>query len=147
LFHANRRRWEEKWRRAWEPYLMRPRPEYDAAVWRIRATAAKLLPPGAGLLVVSRGDESLLDLPGIRAEHFPQDADGGYCGYNPADGAEAVRVLDALRDRGAQCLLIPAASLWWLEFYAEFRRYLEEPPTNCIYQDDDCRIYKFVERA
>jgi GT2 family glycosyltransferase len=142
LFHANRRRWVEKWHRAWEPYRLRPNPAYDAAVARIRAAALGLLPAGAKLLVVSKGDESLVDLPGIRAGHFPQEADGGYCGYNPADGAEAVRMLEALRLGGSEYLVIPAAAFWWLDYYAELRDYLERSPESALYVDADCRIYK-----
>jgi GT2 family glycosyltransferase len=147
LFHANRRRWEEKWHRKWEPYRMRPNPAYDAAVARIRAAVAEALPAGASLLVVSKGDESLLDLPGIRAAHFPQDANGGYCGYNPADGAEAARMLEALRLRGAEYLLVPASALWWLDHYAEFRDYLERSQQTTIYLDGDCRIYRLPDEA
>ena len=130
LFHANRRRWEEKWRRTWEPYRIRPNAEYDAAVARIRQRAAKLLPPGARLLVVSKGDESLLDLPGIRAEHFPQDAGGGYCGYNPADGAEAMRMLDALRGRRAR-------GGWQAAILRSWRR-LANPPRRGVPADPGC---------
>ncbi len=120
LFHANRRRWEEKWRQPWEPYASRPNPAYDAAVAHIRKSVQAAVPAGARVLVISKGDEALLDLPGVQAGHFPQDRDGGYRGYNPADGRDALGQLEALRSQGAQYLLIPATALWWLDHYREF---------------------------
>ena len=33
--------------------------------------------------------------------------------------------LERLRERGAQYMVIPATSLWWLDHYQGFRRYLD----------------------
>lgn len=91
----------------------------------VRAFAARTLPQGAHVLIVSRGDEEIVDLPGRRGAHFPQDADGTYAGHHPADSAEAIAYLDALRARGAEYLVVPATSLWWLEHYEELARHLD----------------------
>jgi hypothetical protein len=139
LFHANRRRWEAKWQQPWKPYKMRANPAYDAAVAEIRQLVPRLLPPDARLLVVSKGDEAIVDLPGIRAEHFPQGPDGGYCGYNPADGAEAVRMLETMRAGGASHLLIPESAFWWLEHYAELRKHIQCRCT-LVHHDACCMI-------
>jgi GT2 family glycosyltransferase len=147
LFHANRRRWEEKWRQKWEPYRMRPNPRYDAAVLQIRATVTDALPRGARLLVVSKGDDALVELPGIRAEHFPQDASGGYCGYNPGSGAEAVEMLEDLRRDGADFLLVPADSLWWLDFYAELADHLKRNARVFAEQKDVCVLFSLGGRG
>ena len=87
-----------------------------------------------------------MDLPGVRAGHFPQDADGGYCGFNPADGAEAIERLEALRSQGAQYLLVPASALWWLDHYAEFREHLQRTCSE-VHRDDCCVIVSLDKRS
>ena len=79
----------------------------------------------ASILVVSKGDRALLELDGRRTWHFPQDKDGVYAGHHPADSREAIEHLECLRARGATHLLIPATSLWWLDYYKEFYQHLE----------------------
>ena len=58
------------------------------------------------------------------ASHFPGDADG-WSGYHPADGNEALSLLDDAIAKGAMHLLIPSESFWWLDFYTEFAERLE----------------------
>ena len=84
-------------------------------VEHVHELAATALPPGATVLVVSRGDEALVELPGGRGWHFPQADGGDYAGHHPADSREAVEHLEDLRARGAEFLVIPATSQWWLE--------------------------------
>ncbi|HZD05715.1 MAG TPA: glycosyltransferase, partial [Longimicrobiales bacterium] len=43
------------------------------------------VPEGASVLVVSKGDPALLDLPDRTAPHFPQSENGGYAGFHPRD--------------------------------------------------------------
>ncbi len=50
----------------------------------------QVVPPGATVAVVSRGDDQLLSLDGRRGWHFPRADDGTYAGYYPATGTEAV---------------------------------------------------------
>ncbi|HWH93709.1 MAG TPA: glycosyltransferase [Baekduia sp.] len=92
-------------------------------VARVKDVAAEL-PAGATVLVVSRGDEALVDLHGRRAWHFPQAPGGEYAGHHPADGREAVEHLEDLRARGADHLIVPATSQWWLDHYTEFAEHL-----------------------
>jgi hypothetical protein len=98
--------------------------EYAELVGRVRETVAATVPPGSCLLVVSKGDEALLDQPGMRAAHFPQAEGGGYAGHHPHDGAVARDQLEALRRGGAEYLVVPATARWWLEFYDELARHL-----------------------
>jgi hypothetical protein len=77
------------------------------------------------VLVVSRGDDFLLDVPDRSMAHFPQTPAGTYAGYYPADCAEAVRDLDALRIDGAAYLVFPDTAGWWLEYYTGLGAYLE----------------------
>jgi hypothetical protein len=83
------------------------------------------VPPGSRVLVASRGDEGLVELTGREAWHFPQLEDGTYAGHYPADDREAIAHLEELRERGADYLVLPATSLWWLDHYEGFRRHLE----------------------
>ena len=74
------------------------------------------------MLVVSNGDDELLRLGAARrAWHFPQQEDGVWAGYHPADSAEAIAHLEALRDRGATHILIPQTAFWWLDYYTGLR--------------------------
>jgi hypothetical protein len=77
-------------------------------------------------VVVSNGDKDFLELGGERKGwHFPQNEDGVYVGYHPADSAEAISHLEELRSKGAKFLLIPGTELWWLEHYGRFRDHLD----------------------
>ena len=94
-------------------------------VERVQEFAAASLPRYARVLVVSRGDDHLVDLIGRHASHFPQAADGAYAGHHPADSESAIRHLEEMREAGAQYLVIPGTSMWWLEHYGDFREHLE----------------------
>lgn len=81
---------------------------------------------GSKVLVVSKGDDWLLKLESCEARHFPEDATkGGFAGYHPENGAEALELLRASQREGADYLAFPPQSLWWLEYYGEFKTYLE----------------------
>jgi hypothetical protein len=97
--------------------------------------AVQLLPQGARVLVVSKGDEALVNLDGWDGWHFPLGEDGGYAGYYPADSADAIEHLETLRAQGAQYLLFPRTSFWWLEHYPEFRAHLEQTYDAALEQD------------
>jgi GT2 family glycosyltransferase len=146
LFHENRRRWEAKWHRAWQPYQRRPKPSYQQLTQRIRRAVAAQLPPGETVLVISKGDDELLDLDGRPAWHFPQGPDGAYAGYYPPDSAAAIAHLEALRAREAAFLLLPSTSLWWLDFYGEFRQHLEQHYPRIVNDESTCVIFALRQR-
>jgi hypothetical protein len=108
---------------------------------RVREVVMATVPPGETLLVVSRGDDSLLELPERRAWHFPREANGQYAGRHPADGAEAVAQLEALRARGASYLAIPATDAWWLEHYTELTRHLDERSVPLTHRGAPCLVF------
>jgi hypothetical protein len=116
--------------------------ERSAAVRKFQATVKRCIPGAANVLVVSRGDDDLLSLGElITAGHFPQDADGKYSGYHPSDSDEAIALLEKLRHRGAQYLVFPESSYWWLEHYQEFRAHLD---TFCSAESGEgCMIFSF----
>jgi SAM-dependent methyltransferase len=118
---------------------------YARLVGRVRSLAADVLPGGATVAVVSRGDGQLLDLGGgRRASHFPQGADGGYAGHYPADGAAAVAAVEALAAGGVGYLVFPATSLWWLGHYRELAEHLERRCRLTAYVADVCAIYSLA---
>lgn len=97
---------------------------YGNLVERVRGEVDDLLPADARVLVVSRGDRELVRLGEREAAHFPQAEDGGYAGHHPADSEAAIAELEALRGDGAEYLLLPPPSFWWLEHYRRFASHL-----------------------
>ena len=89
---------------------------------RLRAVARAELPSGATVVVISKGDDELLDLGVREAWHFPQDDQGAYAGHHPADSAAAIGALEALRKKGAQFLVVPAGTRSGLTFRARWTR-------------------------
>lgn len=120
---------------------------YRELVPRIRAVVRDTVPAGATVAVISRGDGALLNLDGRTGWHFPQQDDGVYAGYYPADSAGAIAHLEALRARGARYLLIPATALWWLDFYGDFGRHLQNRYDVVVRRDDTCWIVDMGEAS
>jgi GT2 family glycosyltransferase len=102
-----------------------PSRSYVELIERIRELVRRVLPPEATVLVVSKGDQALLQLDGRAGWHFPRAEDGSYAGYYPATSAAAIAHLEALRAAGANFLLLPHTALWWLEHYVELKEHLE----------------------
>jgi ATP-binding cassette subfamily B protein len=141
VFHGNRRRFEEKWGVRWESHDRRWDPDYAALTLRVAALVREQVPEGSTVLVVSKGDDAFVEIDGRDVRHFPQLEDGTYSGSHPADDDEAIAELERLRKRGAEYLVLPASSMWWLDHYEGFRRHLErytrsgrDPATAVIYK-------------
>jgi lipopolysaccharide biosynthesis protein len=98
------------------------------------------------VLVVSKGDNELLQLNGYRAWHFPQTESGSYAGFHPRDSADAIHHLEELRTRGAEYLLFPRTAFWWLEHYKELKNRLESRHT-LVCRDEACVIYGLTTPA
>ncbi len=120
--------------------LVTRRAEYVELIARLRQSVPRLIPPGSQLLVVSRGDDALLEIPSIVARHFPQDAEGRYAGHYPHDSEAAIEHLESHQQGGAAFLLFPATSLWWLDHYDGLREHLDARYRR-VRSDDDCIIY------
>lgn len=125
VFEANRRRFEAKWGREWTPHDRRPEQSWDLLVRDVRGLVANVVPTAATVLVVNRGDESLLELGRRTGWHFPRNEAGEHAGYYPADSGEAVHHVETLRRLGAEYLVFPSTELWWLDHYDELRNYLD----------------------
>jgi 2-polyprenyl-3-methyl-5-hydroxy-6-metoxy-1,4-benzoquinol methylase/glycosyltransferase involved in cell wall biosynthesis len=117
------------------PYL-----QYSKLQQQIRDLVSQSLPQGANVLVISKGDGELLRLGSVRGFHFPQREDGVYAGYHPANSEMAVTHLNQLREKGADFLLIPQTSLWWLAHYRGFAQELEKH-RRVVDQPDTCIVY------
>jgi hypothetical protein len=117
---------------------------YQQIVGTIREAVHTALPSAATMLVISKGDDELLDLlerDGRKARHFPQNEEGVWAGYNPADSAEAIAHLEQLRAKGANFLLLPAPTRWWLDHYRAFRQHLEKHYRKVLDQEEACLIF------
>jgi hypothetical protein len=115
---------------------------YQTLRQRVRDLVQLTTPVGSTVLVISKGDEELLDIPGRRGWHFPRAVNGLFAGCYPGDSDEAIEHLRKLRSRGAQYLVIPSTSFWWLEFYAGFVSYLQEKHRLSTFQEDVCVVYR-----
>jgi glycosyltransferase involved in cell wall biosynthesis len=104
----------------------RAREAYRKLAARIQGLLSRAIPPNARLLVISKGDGDLLAAHSGPAGHFPQGEDGGYVGHHPADDSVAIRHLELLRQQGAEFLLVPEPSFWWLDFYREFAAHVRQ---------------------
>ncbi|MDQ3678050.1 MAG: glycosyltransferase family 2 protein [Actinomycetota bacterium] len=102
------------------------RPPEDEQTEPFRAFIDAHLPDDATALVVSKGDESLLELKGRRTWHFPRRADGRWLGHHPRGDKEAIEMLEELRAAGAEYLCFPPKERWWLHRYDELRKYLSQ---------------------
>jgi hypothetical protein len=118
---------------------------YHRLVEQVRATVRATVAPGATVVVVSKGDESLVTLDGATGWHFPQSAGGAYAGHHPADSSDAIRHLEALRARGGSYLLLPATSFWWLDHYRELAQYLDAKYERV--DAEACVIWKLFRAA
>src|SRR5438874_9074395 len=113
---------------------------YEQLIGKVRHVANKVLAASARGLVVSKGDEELLKIPGRGAGHFPQMDNGTYAGHYPADSAAAIGHLEALIKKGAEFLPFPQTSFWWLSHYDAFHQHLRRHH-ECIFRDDACIIF------
>jgi GT2 family glycosyltransferase len=141
ILAANKQRFEEKWGRPWQPYSRGAKPEYERMTRRIRKIVAERLPPEAVVLVVSRGDDALLELESRETLHFPRSDEGGWAGHHPATSEDAVAQLEAMRAEGGQFLVLPRTGLWWLDHYREFGEHLERNYAVLVRDAETCVIY------
>ena len=119
--------------------------DYARLLRDIRAVVKAVVPRGAIVAIISKGDSELVALKDRTGWHFPQAPDGGYSGYHPSDSAAAIAELEKLRARGADYLLIPSTAFWWLEHYKEFGRHLETS-YQTAWSNHHCQVYRISNR-
>ena len=84
--------------------------EYASSNIRMLLAVERAVPPGAAVLVLSSGDEELVELGDRKACHFPADVTG-YAGGLPADGREAATLLERGREKArATSWCLPAGA-------------------------------------
>jgi len=118
--------------------------QYEQSIGRIRALVDASLPSTAVVLVVSKGDARLLELHGRTGWHFLQNDAGVYAGHHPADSGAAIDALERLQARGAEYLLFPWTTLWWLDHYAALRDYLNQHYRVVLRDERTCVIYSLA---
>jgi hypothetical protein len=121
-------------------YLPEHHLRYHELKQSLRRAVHENIPSADAVMVVSKGDEELLDLGGRPAWHFPHDRDGKYAGHHPRDSSEAICKLEESRARGGKFLIFPETSLWWLEHYPGFRDHLKQH-YSVAYADECCTVF------
>lgn len=118
---------------------------YRELIGRVRERICECIPRDGKVLVISHGDERFLRVEGRESGHYPQSSTGLYAGHYPAEGAEARAHLVDLRDRGAEYLVIPATSRWWLDHYTELAEALGEGEL-LLSEPETCDIFALQPR-
>ncbi len=114
-------------------------PEWEQTLQAIARTIQQVVPLDARVLIVDKYDPTLLHLSKRKGWHFPdrQLLPDGY----PRNDAVAIQHLEQLKARGAQHIVFPNAAFWWLDYYVEFRQYLEFS-AQPLWSDEQCIIYR-----
>lgn len=112
--------------------LSRHAPGAPAAIYhrtlvdRLRRMVDVTLPPQARVLVATYGDPAMLQLGDRQATPFPRSASGVSADYTDVSDEDAIAQLDALRDAGAEFLVVPGPAQPWLVNHPRLERHLEE---------------------
>jgi hypothetical protein len=118
---------------------------YEELTPRLASLVEQLTPVGSIVLVVSKGDESLVHFDGRSGWHFPRASTGQYAGHHPLDGNWAVDHLEALREAGGAYLVLPSTYYWWCDHYPELERHLRSRYDRLDCPDEVCQIHRLLE--
>jgi glycosyltransferase involved in cell wall biosynthesis len=95
--------------------------------------------PGSTKITWSTGDDS-------EGRVYVSGA-GVYGGCDPADSDEARSAFELARGKGAEYLVIPAQSFWWLDGYQEFRKHVEDRYPAIVRDESTCIIFDLRESS
>ncbi len=70
---------------------------------------------------------------------------GAYAGSDPFNSDEAWSCLGAAQAQGAQYLIIPAKSFWWLDRYHKFREHVEARYPAIVRDESACIVFEVHE--
>jgi GT2 family glycosyltransferase len=147
LLAKNQKLFEDKWGSAWHARGPAHGQGYGQLVSAVRESICRVVPLGATILVISRGDPDLVAIDGVDARHFPRDASGAWAGYYPADDGQAIEWLSRETEHGPSYLAIPATSHWWLEHYTGLADHLARNGVLLADEADAVRIYGLASRS
>lgn len=122
----------------------------DSAVDRLlaplRSVVQALLPAGETVLVLTAGDDRLLEI-GQRARRFPGEGSAGHAGADPDQGERAVAELEVMRRRGVHYLVVPRSSFWWVEQCGELRDHLATRSRLLARRERICAVFELEAGA
>jgi hypothetical protein len=81
-----------------------------------------MTPADALVIIADDGDPRAIYYSRRRGWHFLQD--GRFNGY-PADGQQAITLLEKFRGEGAGYVAFPRDAFWWFDHYIGLREYLD----------------------
>lgn len=119
--------------------------QYEQQIPRVRAIVEATVPEGAVVLVVSKGDDRLIEFRGRTGWHFLRNEQGVYAGHHPTDSRAAIEALERMRADGATYLVVPQVGLWWLDHYAVFREHLDRHCRVVVRDERTCVIYALAK--
>jgi len=90
-------------------------------IWNAGHEISRIAPPDALVIFVMDGDSSGIYYSKRKGWHAFDDSDWGI----PLDSQQAINNLEKLRQRGASHLVFTQYTVWWLDFYDEFGKYLD----------------------
>jgi exopolysaccharide biosynthesis predicted pyruvyltransferase EpsI len=114
------------------------RPTDTERLRRLTGAAASLIPQGSAFLLVDDSAIGTFPLAGRKPLPFIE-RDGIYWGP-PGDDSQAIGELERMRGAGATFLVIAWPAFWWLDYYADFHRYLRAG-FRCVLDDDTAKIF------
>jgi len=126
---------------------MFPTMEYGKVRRQILEIMSRVIPPGAAVLVASKGDYVLLESQQRHACHFPLAETGDYAGHSFPDSVTLLAHLEQLRRQGAQYFVLPETAYWWLDYYKEFQAYLSSTCRQLTGQDHSCMIFELPKNG
>ncbi|HEX3040677.1 MAG TPA: hypothetical protein VHP56_01100 [Solirubrobacterales bacterium] len=109
-----------------------------------RALLGSLLPEDEVVLVLSDGDDALLDL-GRPAWHFPHDAAGRHLPLEADEGRHAVSRLRTLGGEGVRYLVVPAALLWTVARRPALAAFLDGSCRRLAVRSRICVLYELPD--
>lgn len=115
--------------------------DYRALVRDIRATVLGATPAASTVVVATKGDPDLVALDGRRALPVLEEPDGSPAVHHPRSSREVVDRLRAAASGGPAYFVLPATHRWWLDHYAELRRYLDGHCQPVLDHEATCAIY------
>ena len=118
----------------------RPDDGYLAMVADVRREVIDVVPPGATVLVASKGDEELFDVPGRTMLHFPSDDGRTYAGWYPESTDDVMAQVERADGAGRELRRVPRHGVWWFDFYEgleyRFATFFDE-----VGDGESCRIF------